>query len=596
MSAAACVAAMLWVSPAHAIVRLTVSLDTTTAGVGEVVSVRYTVQLRDQSAVQIMPLNFGQLQLLSEGSPPQVPAMWGSGFGMQVDTANEYLVRGMRPGRYVISGGRAVDSRTQRVIAQAAPVTLIVGNAPPGQVFGGEDTPDGGAGDSATEIPVDPDAPPSGDLSGAFYDMVGFFRVGVDRPRVYLGEQVTYRAWAYASSAEASCDLTEEPTFPGFWNEAAFLPTRECAQRWFTQTVNGRFMSIGLVRKFSLFATQTGTARFGATVGHITVMSGGMFRSVQRAESRTPALELDVREPPAAGRPEGYVAGTIGPVTLEATADRPQCRTGETVTITVRAVSDGSLAAARFLVDTQRDGVRVRLSDGRTTLRPVGAGRVEVERTVELLIVPERAGTVSLGELRLPYWDPRAERYDVARVTLPSLVARGETLVQDAQNAAEEDPLRRLKPLLGALALRPYRSLLSRGPWAWSLSIAPMTLALAGLSAMRARRRWTERKSRERVEDDNDFLLLFSRANTLVSSQRDEAFGLASRALTRAERALGDDVPDETRAPLRDELERLREALSASRFAGESAAHSSDDLALFARVGAWLARLDEALR
>lgn len=571
-------ATVLCASSARATVVLRVELEPVRAQVGEAVSVRYSVSLRDQGAVQIMPLNFGNLQLLSDPSPPQVPMMWGTGFGFSMETSTEYIVRASRPGRYTITSGRAVDPRTGRVIAQAAPVTLIVGEAPPtSDGDGGVTAGDPNADPDASVAPQDPDAPPNGDMSGAYYDMIGFFRVGVDRPRAYLGEQLTYRVWVYSASPDAGCELTDEPTFPGFWNEAAFTPSRECARRWFSQQVNGRFMAVGLVRKYGLFATQTGRQRVGSVAGSVEVMSGGVFRQVRRAESRTPQAEVEVIEPPAQGRPEGYVPGTIGPVTLEASADRTQCPSGETVTISVRARSEGSLSSAQLRFERNVDGARVRASEGRTETGPGPNGRFESVRTMEILVVPERPGLVALGEATVPYWDPATEQYGVARVALPVIRATGERVARDGQGAAQEDPARALRGLSASPRLKAYSPLFSRVSMALGAALLP-SLAAVGVAAARAAGRWRKRANEARASaEKNDPESLIAAAKRALEASPAEACALAARAIAKAKETLA-----ESEATASDEAnERVRaanEALEAVRFAGEGSAKSAVEL------------------
>lgn len=557
---AAVVASSTVASTAHATVELSVEIEPQRAQVGEPVSIRYSVRLRDQGGVQIMPLNFGSLELMSDPSPPQIPTMWGAGFGFSVDTASEYLVRAPRPGRYVITGGRAVDPRTNRVVAQAPPVTLIVGDVGDASIeVGGDDA-------SVQAIPADPDSPPAGDLTGAFFDATGFYRVGVDRANIWLGQQISYRLWVYAASSEAGCELSSEPTFPGFWNETAFSPSRECAQRWFQQSVNGRFMAIGLVRKVALFPTQTGTLSFGAVAGAVQVMSGGMFRSMHRVESRTPAVEVQVREPPAAGRPEGYVPGTIGPIVLEASVDRESCATGETATISIRARSEGSLAAARLIFDTHVDGARVRMSDGRTELHAGADGRMESVRTTELLVVPEREGRVALGELRMPFFDPSTERYGVASIVAPVVRATGDAVQREAQRTEQQDPAMVLRGMTASPSLKSYSPWFLSANRALFAALIPSFIAAMSWVFLLARRTMTGRRLAESDALKRDPATLLAQAKSLLASDPKTALGIASKAMefSIAESGEFEGLSDGAKSA----VSKARESLDASRFAG----------------------------
>jgi hypothetical protein len=567
LSALVSLASVALPSAAEGAVFLTVELEPLRAQMGQVVSVRYSVRTRDHGSVQIMPLNFGALQLLSDPSPPQVPTMWGTGMGFSMETSTDYLVRAPRPGRYTITGGRAVDPRSGRVIAQAPPVTLVVGDVP--------DEPDAGVTvgdpDASAGPPPDPDAPANGDLTGAFYDMVGFYRVGTSRSRVYLGEQVEFRLWAYSASPDAGCEVSEEPTFPGFWNEPYFQPSRECAQRWFSQQVNGRFMAIGLVRKYGLFASQTGVQRFGSVVGRIDVMTGGMFRQVRRAESRTPQVEVNVVEPPVAGRPEGYVPGTIGPIALDATIDRASCPVGETATISVRAVSEGSLASAQLRFERNVDGARLRAAEGRTVVEQGPSGRYQSTRTMEVLVVPERPGDIVLGEASVAYWDPSQERYGVARVALPAVRATGERAGRGSAEVVQEDPVRVLRAFSASPRLRGY------SPWFQSPRVALGTALLptlaAGAAALaRAGLRWKKGRDVERAEGaKNDPESLLLEAQRALASDAKQACALCAKAIDRA-RIEAREAEVELTAQQNELIREAEESLEAVRFAGTGSA------------------------
>jgi hypothetical protein len=532
---------------------------------GEIIHVRYAVRIRNETAAQVAPLDFGQLELLSDPSPPQLPMMWGGGFAVSIDTASEYVLRAPAPGRYTISGARVIHAGTGRVIAQHPPLTLVVGapTAPD----------DAGAVDAfVPPPPQDPDAPPLGDLTGAEYDPTAFLRVALDTPEPYLGQQVVLRVWLYVASTEANCEITREPQLSGFWNESLLPPMRECAARWFTSNVGGRYMSVGLVRRIALFPTQTGELTIGPMAANVEVLTGGLFRSLHRVEAHSPPLQVTVREPPAAGRPPGYVPGTVGPVSLVAQADRDQVAVGETVTVTVRATSEGSLASARIEPPSHLDGVRVRVGDTRAA-HDASAGRVTTTLLTEFLIVPERPGTFDLGEVALPYWDPAAERYGVARTRLPVVRATGAALPAE-RPAAAGDAASELRPLTREPSLRPHASLFARGPLPVAVVAAPpLAFALAGMATALGRR--AARRARSRAEAKrSDPAALVREAKRALEGDPARAVSLAGRALDRAVARAREQVegglaalPAEVRGAVDD----ARQACDAARFAGEAA-------------------------
>ena len=148
-------------------------------------------------------------------------------------------------------------------------------------------------------------------------------------------------------------------------------------------------------------------------------------RSFREAhEGAADALAIEAREPPLAGRPDGYIPGTVGPLELNAELDRSQVPTGETAVLSVRVRSPNSLAAMRVRPPSNVDGLRVRDGDVRVDHERGDAGVLTTLRA-DFLLVPERPGAFVLGALRIPYWDAVTERYAFAEVTLPALTATG---------------------------------------------------------------------------------------------------------------------------------------------------------------------------
>ncbi|MEI8256745.1 MAG: hypothetical protein WCJ30_13805, partial [Deltaproteobacteria bacterium] len=483
------------VAQASAVVQVLV--DPPVADVGQAVRIAYSVRIRNETGAQVGALDFGALEMLSDPSPPQLPMMWGGGLALSIDTSSEYIVRANAPGRYVIAGARVYEAQSGRVISQHPPVTLVV-RSPPG-------TPgaplDYDAGEVDPNIPPpppppppDPDAPPAGDLTGANFNPNAFLRVAVDNPNPYLGQQVTLRVWLYIGSSEANCEVSDEPTLAGFWNESLIPPTRECASRWFTTNIAGRYMSVGLVRKIAIFPSQTGVLTIGAVRASVEMISGGMFRSVQRLEVRSPDLQVEVREPPAAGRRVDYVPGTVGPVQLTAEVDRATGAVGETLAFTVHAMSDGSLASAVVAPPTNVDGVRVRVGGSHARHDTSGA-RVASSLDTEILVVPERPGRIDLGTVQIPYWDPARGVYDVASVQLPVITVTGAALARDDSAERGQDPQSELRGLNPSPSLRPYSTWFHRDAVALiTIATPPVGLALflslgSLLRAMSRRRR-----------------------------------------------------------------------------------------------------------
>jgi hypothetical protein len=575
---------LLVTSNARAAARVQLTIDPPNPMVGEPFRAIYSVSIRNESGAQVAPIDFGGLELLSDPSPPQLPMMWGGGFALSIDTSTEYVLRAPAPGRYTISGARVIQGQTGRVIAQQAPITIVVqGGGGGSQSF----ADDAGVEDAPPPPPPDPDAPPVGDLTGADYNPNAFLRAAVDDPSPYLGQQITLRVWLYVASSEANCEITDEPTLPGFWNETLVPQTRECASRWFTTNVGGRYMSVGLVRKIALFPSQTGRLTIGPVRANVEMVSGGIFRAMQRLEARSPSIYVDVREPPAAGRPADYVPGTIGPVQLTAEVDRTSGAVGETFAFTVRAMSEGSLASTSLTIPSNIDGLRIRSGDAHAT-HDTSSGRVVSTLENEILVVPERPGRFDLGAVQVPYWDPQRNAYDVARAVLPVINVTGAPLARDDTQERGQDPQSELEPLIASPSLRPHRTWFQRGALPLATIAFPPLALIVGASFASLVRALRKRRSEREDEKRTDPIELASQARREVPRDRAKGISIAGRALDRALAAYRSEHEGSLTglsAATRTIVDEARAACDAARFAGADA--DAEDL---------VAKVDRAVR
>lgn len=566
---------------ARAQTSLQLGVDPPQPAAGAVFRVTYGLTMQGGPPVQVMPLEIPPgLETLGQPQPPQAPAMMmGGGGGMfMMRSSSTYLLRAQRPGRYVIRGARALGP-DGRVVTQLAPFTITVtreGSAPrqpdpdfnnpfPPGIF---DPMEPQAPPEPPQLPTGPDVPPDGTLTGAQAQATGFLRAVVDVDTPYVGQQVVFRAFVYVPAQEAGCEPLREATLDGFWSEVLMEPRQVCAERWIPQRVGPWTMTAGMVRRIALFPTHAGRLEIGPLRMGVEYIEGdGFFGRRRRAELTTPALVIEAREPPAEGRPAGYVPGTIGPLSITATLDRPQVPVGETVTLTVRAQGNGYLGSVTLPSPRAVDGLRVLPGSSRSQVDR-NAVPLRSEVTNEYRLVADRPGSFTLPPLVVPWFDPSTGRYETARVELPALSATGaaRTTTPDEDEAAD-DPSIALEGLQRDVPLASTTSFFTTPLRVWgTLSVVPGAVLLAGLGE--GLRRWS--KARRAVEAEtakNDPRSLLSQADAaLKSGDAAGALGLGSRALDRAER--GAKAADEA---LTKRARAAREACDGLRFAGAAA-------------------------
>jgi hypothetical protein len=597
-------------SVAQAEVFLSVTVDPPTPVAGQPFRINYGLRVQNGGGTRAMPLQLPGLDVLANPSPPGTDGiMFGGGGGMvmfTMESSVSYIVRARAPGRYTISNARAIDVQSNRVVAQHPNVTVQVlapGAAPPvpvapqpGMVPIPAVPPGFPPGLFQPDPPMQPqpdpapqpDAPPVGDLTGASYSPDGFLRVAVDNPTPYVGQQLILRAWLYVPAYEAMCEPLQEPALTGFWSEALFLPDQHCTRQWYPQNVMGRTMMAGLVRKMALFPTRAGRLEIGSSVMRSEFIEGdAFFGSRRQVELRSPALVIDVREQPSAGRPEGYVPGTLGPLAIQATLDRPTVPVGETLTLTVRAEGNGYLGSVGIPAPRAVDGIRMHPGASRSRVEHTnGDNDTRGILTNDYLLVPTRPGRFELGVLNVPWFDPTTGEYHTATVPLPTLEATGAAAEQDA-DAQRDDPATELEPFKTSPALDAYSPFFTSGARVWgAIALPPAALALLGLS--RALRRWrSKRRHEEEHTSRNDPASLLRQAESAqAAADTKRALDLAGRAL---DRACKDHDPGALDADGKALVSEARTACDTLRFAG---AEGGDVRAAIGKVRAALVALE----
>lgn len=570
-----------WSVEASAQVTLQLQADPSEPAVGEVFHLTYGLSMQGMQQVRVMPLDIPDgLQVLGDAAPPQAPMgmMMGAGGGMfVVRTSSTYLLRATRPGRFVIRGARAVGP-DGHVVTQLPPLTVTVsrsGGADPRRdrdPLTGLFPPIGfdpmePQAPPEPQMPTGPDVPPDGPLTGARAQPTGFLRAVIDNATPYVGQQVVYRAFVYVPANDAGCEPLREATLDGFWSEVLMEPRQVCAQRWLAQRVGTWNMAAGMVRRLALFPTRAGRLEIGPLRMGVEYIEGdGFFGRRRRAEMETPAIVVEAREPPAAGRPVGYVPGTLGPLQITATADRAQLPVGETATITVRAQGNAYLGSVTLPAPRGVEGLRVLPGSSRSQVdRNVDPPRGEV--TNEYRVVADRPGTFALPALAVPWFDPATGRYGSSQVVLPTITATGAARAAEAERDDGPDPSIALEPLRRDVPLAPATSFFTTPLRVWgALSLVPGAVLLAGLGA--GLKRWSKvRRATQAETAKNDPRSLLAQADAaLQAGDAAAALGHGARALDRAERsAKGADEALTKRARA------AREACDGLRFAGAAA-------------------------
>ncbi len=382
---------------------------------------------------------------------------------------------------------------------------------------------------------------------------LAFVRLIPSAKRAVVGEQVTLSYYLYYRPGSVS-RMTEqrEPSLSDFFRRRIGKDPGTVEELW--TLVGGQRYQVRLLERVALFPLRAGRLHTGK-------LSVKLLRRRRELARESNDVVLSVREPPARGRPAGYRLGDVGRYRLKATVEPRTAPAGDVVAVTVRLRGVGNLP--QQLMVPQRSDLEWLEPEKKEHIEEQRGGRLGGWRSFGYVVRLRSEGLQDLGEVKLPYYDPRARRYRVAKVALgkvkvtQAVSANASTTAGSAAAASEgpPDPFVTVAPIRTEFV--PFEPIRDRGmaPRLFLIALAapPVTMALfSGLWVLAGafrRRRANINKAPETLAK-----------SALGQAARDRDTADAARSVERAVHlAIESATGLKSRAVLLDELEeRLR--------------------------------------
>jgi hypothetical protein len=326
-----------------------------------------------------------------------------------------------------------------------------------------------------------------------------FLHAAVDKTSAVVGQQVTFSVYEYSEVGARGIELDEEDAHDATAADFVKYPLLREDQDAPTvgyAAIAGGLWKVQLVRRWALFPLRSGDLVIGP-------MSVAVLRPRPAAGKRTTEmLHVQVAEPPSANRPPGYSPGDVGRFSLTADVTPRELQEGAAVAVHAELSGTGNLPAS--LAPPARDGVEWLQPEVHETLGPQDNDRFGGKRTFDFVVRLNRPGTVDLGELRLPFFDPEANRYGIASAPLGVVTVKASAAAVAAN--APPEVLPNLPPPRVALAgshaprvhLDDAMSFWLFGVAGWPVAFG---VAFAGRGmARRASQAWRERRTSPAAE------------------------------------------------------------------------------------------------
>lgn len=432
-----------------------------------------------------------------------------NGFGaraqVRVGISATWSLTPSKPGNYTIPAP-TVSWNGQRVAGSAVRIKVVAATGNPRRRRQGHNPflLPGGPGGSGFPFPFPFDAPGPGDdeepaappdLSlPTAPDPHIFLRAVLDKKSAVVGEQVTLSYYVYVrsdlftrvrSTGQHEAPLADFVRVPLLRDGSLLQPM--------SVTVGGQKFKVKLIDRLALFAVKAGELHTGSFS-----MSFAGTRAVRGDDRASADQVISVREPPRAGRPPGYALGDVGQMSLAASVQPQKVAQGGSVAVTIELSGTGNLPQA--LRVPERTGVEWFDPEKKDAIEPQ-SGVVRGKRTFGYAVKLSNSGAVDLGEVTLPYWDPAAKAYQVAKATLgvvdvtPVAPPLG-TPDAPAEGGPRADPFVTLPGPRRALSAwaQPARRFEGGGLF-WLLLAAPPLLVTAVSAGSRAARKARARRA-----------------------------------------------------------------------------------------------------
>ncbi|HEX7599765.1 MAG TPA: BatD family protein [Polyangia bacterium] len=383
-------------------------VDRTQVGVGEAFTLEITLAVEGGRVDGYRAPDLRGFRILSERPSQSTQVQMGGGttFMRQV-YGWHYEVQALERGNFIIGPARVKVDREELRTDKIAMTVVENGQAQPSR-RSARGLPRGipNPGLPFPGMGVDVDEPPAAAQAGN--GRRNFLRAQASKTKAYVGEEITAEWILFLTENQNRISPTAEPHTDGFWVEDRAVVRPGGGVDWSEQTLEGRSYQVATLMKKSLFPLHPG--RLTITPLELEISRVDFFGATLRTERlKAEPLTIEVLPLPTAGQPPSFDSSAVGHFSLHAEVDRDHVNVGEAVTLKLAIAGQGNLRKLAAPSLPRLDGWKTYDPKVSGTLgqgdRPSGT------KTVEYLLLPERAGVTTIPPFTLAFFDPERGAY-----------------------------------------------------------------------------------------------------------------------------------------------------------------------------------------
>ncbi len=330
-----------------------------------------------------------------------------------------------------------------------------------------------------------------------------FFHARTDPSDLVLGQRLFFDVLAYIEEGIRPPEFTDvrEAQTNDFLSKPIEVK-REPRELGRAEVAGKRYV-VKLFRRYELAPLHAGKLAIGSLVGLLPTRSG------KTTTRESEPLTVMVREPPIAGRPNGYAMGTVGTYELKAEPLPSSMRAGDRTALVIRCTGVGappaklqfdSLGTAVSLGEPQikdDEGPSSSIANMIPGVDDPDPRLATTTRTFTYLLEAREPGSIDLGAVSLPSYLPNEKRYVTLSTPLGAMQIDGTARPRDVDDADSKSArvVLDLGAPLATLAGAPAGASSALPAWAYGVP-----LAVPGLSWLAALLRSVGGKRRARRE------------------------------------------------------------------------------------------------
>ncbi len=254
-----------------------------------------------------------------------------------------------------------------------------------------------------------------------------FIETEVDRHQAMVQEQILFTLRVYWA-IQAQIDEPDDPHLGD-----ALLERLDDSK--FTKTINGQEFQV-FERRYAIFPQQSGTLVIPQMTVHAVVVSphgfggfGGLFdpfgQQGQEIKLRSREERITVSPKPAGYPDAPWLPSSGFTVSREWSQPPDQLKVGDSATLTITTTGEGLLAAQLPpIMLAEPAGIKLYQNKPELENRKTASGITGVRRD-SIALIPTRAGSVALPEIRIPWWNKKKGQVETAVLPAQNLVVRG---------------------------------------------------------------------------------------------------------------------------------------------------------------------------